>query len=140
MKMPPGSTAPAVLGAVAAGGALGAAARYGLATTWPVDGGFPWATLGTNLAGCLLIGVLMRLVTAHPRAHRLIRPFLGAGLLGGFTTFSIQTLETTNLFTRGRPWLAGGYALGTLVGAVVAVWIGGAVARPIAVRIAEDEP
>ena len=139
--MPPGSTAPAVLAVVATGGALGAAARYGVAAAWPTaDGGFPWATLATNLVGCLLIGVLMRLVTAHPRPHRLIRPFLGAGLLGGFTTFSVQTLETTNLITAERPWLAAGYALGTLAGGVTAVWLGGTAARPVATRVAGAAP
>ncbi|MFY1697096.1 MULTISPECIES: fluoride efflux transporter FluC [unclassified Solwaraspora] len=135
MKLPAGSVSPAVLTAVAVGGAVGAAARYGIALTWPVAAdGPPWPTLVTNLVGCTLIGVLMRVVTARPRPHRLLRPLLGAGLLGGFTTFSIQTLEVAELFATGRPWLAGGYALGTLAAALVAVLIGGAAARPVADR------
>ncbi|MDG4763089.1 CrcB family protein [Solwaraspora sp. WMMD406] len=136
--MPPRSTAPAVLAAVAVGGAIGAAARYGLAAGWPVPAdGFPWPTLATNLVGCALIGVLMAVVAASRRPHRLLRPFFGAGLLGGFTTFSVQSLEVWNLVDAGRPWSAGGYALGTLVGALASVWLGGMLARPWAVRLAE---
>ncbi|ROO52551.1 CrcB protein [Micromonospora sp. Llam0] len=136
--MPRGSAAPAVLAVVAVGGAAGAAARYGIAAGWPgpAEGGLPWPTLVTNLVGCALIGVLMRLVTAVPRPNRLLRPFLGAGVLGGFTTFSVQTLEVADLLAAGRPGLAAGYALGTLAGALVAVWLGGAAARPLADRIA----
>ncbi|WBC00482.1 MULTISPECIES: CrcB family protein [unclassified Solwaraspora] len=136
--MPRGSTAPLVLAAVAVGGAVGAAARFGIAAGWPgpVEAGPPWPTLVTNLVGCALIGVLMRVVTAVPRPHRLLRPFLGAGVLGGFTTFSVQTLEVADLLAAGRPWLAGGYTLGTLVGALGAVWLGGAAARPLADRLA----
>ncbi|WFE24402.1 CrcB family protein [Solwaraspora sp. WMMD937] len=136
--MPRGSAAPTVLAAVAVGGAAGAAARYGIAASWPgsAEDGLPWPTLVTNVVGCALIGVLMRVVTAVPHPHRLLRPFLGAGVLGGFTTFSVQTLEVADLLAAGRPWLAGGYALGTLVGALVAVWLGGSAARPTADRLA----
>ncbi|MDG4774134.1 CrcB family protein [Solwaraspora sp. WMMD792] len=126
---------------MAVGGAAGAAARYGIAASWPgpAEDGLPWPTLVTNFVGCALIGVLMRVVTAVPHPHRLLRllrPFLGAGVLGGFTTFSVQTLEVADLLAAGRPWLAAGYALGTLAGALVAVWLGGAAARPLADRIA----
>ncbi|MFY1635395.1 fluoride efflux transporter FluC [Solwaraspora sp. WMMB335] len=135
--IPTGSVTPALLAAVAGGGALGALARYGLATAWPATpGSVPWSTLVTNLAGCFLIGFLMQLVTTHPRPHRLLRPFLGAGVLGGFTTFSIQSLEVRDLLAAGRPWLASGYAAGTLVGALSAVWLGRAFARPVAIRLA----
>lgn len=68
----------AVLAAISAGGALGAAARYGLSVAWPHrPGTFPWATFVTNVSGCLLIGVLMVLVTQVWAAHRLLRPFSG---------------------------------------------------------------
>ncbi|MFE1783973.1 fluoride efflux transporter FluC, partial [Streptomyces sp. NPDC059506] len=79
----------AVLGAVAVGGALGAAARHGAALLWPVPAGaFPWSTLGVNAVGSGLIGVLMVLVAERGAGHPLVRPFLGTGVLGGFTTFS----------------------------------------------------
>ncbi|MDW5328545.1 fluoride efflux transporter CrcB [Plantactinospora sp. KLBMP9567] len=113
-----------VFAVVALGGALGAAGRYGLVVLWPhAPTGVPWATLLTNLSGCALIGLLMRLVTtAAP--HRLVRPFLGTGILGGFTTFSTYAVETRGLLAAGRPGVAVGYLLGTLAGALVAVRLG----------------
>ena len=41
-----------------------------------------------NTSGCLLIGVLMVLIVEARQGHRLVRPFLGVGVLGGYTTFS----------------------------------------------------
>jgi crcB protein len=114
-----------VVAAVALGGALGAVTRYGIAVAWPhTPAGFPWATLVTNLTGCALIGVLMQVVETRVARHRLVRPFLGTGVLGGFTTFSTYAVEARGLVAAGRPGLALGYLLGTLAGAVVAVRLG----------------
>ncbi|MEV4627609.1 fluoride efflux transporter CrcB [Micromonospora sp. NPDC049523] len=115
-----------VLAVVAAGGALGAAARYGVATAWPTPSGhFPWTTLIINLTGCALLGILMAYVTGRIAPHRLVRPFLGTGVLGGYTTFSTYAVETRGLLAADRPLLACGYVLGTLAGALTAVWLGG---------------
>jgi fluoride exporter len=114
-----------VLAAVAAGGAVGATTRYGLALAWPAPpGGLPWATLVTNLAGCALLGALMQVITTRIAPHRLVRPFLGTGVLGGFTTFSTYAVEARDLLAAGRPGPAAGYVVGTLVGALVAVRLG----------------
>ncbi|MFY1674313.1 fluoride efflux transporter CrcB [Plantactinospora sp. WMMB334] len=114
-----------VFAVVALGGALGSAGRYGLAVAWPhATAGVPWATLATNLTGCALIGLLMRLVTTRAGVHRLVRPFVGTGILGGFTTFSTYAVETRGLLAAGRPGVATGYLLGTLAGALVAVRLG----------------
>lgn len=122
---------PAVLGVVAAGGALGASTRYALALAVPWGGsGVPWATLTANVLGCLLIGVLMGVLVRHgppgpePAVHRLVRPFLGVGVLGGFTTFSTTLLESARLAGGGGPWEAAGYLLGTTVAALLAVHVG----------------
>jgi fluoride exporter len=115
----------AVLGVIAAGGVVGSLARYGLSRAWPAPaGGLPWATLVTNVAGCLLIGVLMVLVTDVWAAHRLIRPFLGVGLLGGFTTFSAYAEQSRALLAGGRAAAGLGYLTGTLVTALLAVQVG----------------
>jgi CrcB protein len=115
-----------VLVAVAVGGALGSAARYGLEAAWPTGpGGFPWATLIINLTGCALLGALMQVIATRIAPHRLVRPFLGTGVLGGFTTFSTYAVETRGLLAAGRPALAAAYALGTLAGALAAVRLGG---------------
>jgi CrcB protein len=86
-----------VLLVVAVGGALGALARYGVAQALPIRGGaLPVGTMLVNVAGCLLLGLL---VGARPDA-RWLRPFLGTGVLGGFTTFSTFALETDRLLDR----------------------------------------
>ncbi len=75
--------------AVALGGGIGSVLRYALARAIPVHGhGFPVATLVTNLAGSLLLGALVVAVTEIWAPHPLLRPLLGTGVLGGFTTFS----------------------------------------------------
>ncbi|MFF5784157.1 fluoride efflux transporter CrcB [Streptomyces sp. NPDC012693] len=122
-----------VVGAVAAGGALGATARYGTALLWPTpEGAFPWTTFTVNASGCALLGVLMVLLT-EPRAdpHPLLRPFLGTGLCGGFTTFSTYCLDTERLLSAGDPARGLLYLGVTLVTALVAVWAGFTAARAV---------
>ena len=73
-----------ILLAIAAGGALGGAARFGLNSLWPTSpGGFPWSTFVENVTGALLLGVLVVFLVDVWRPRRYVRPFLGVGLLGG---------------------------------------------------------
>jgi CrcB protein len=114
-----------VLGAIAVGGALGALARYGLASALPrAQDQLPWATFLTNVSGCLLIGTLMVLITEVWSAHRLIRPFLGVGVLGGYTTFSTYTGEVQQLVALGAARTGLIYLLATPVAALAAVYLG----------------
>ncbi|MFI6503773.1 fluoride efflux transporter FluC [Nonomuraea typhae] len=106
-----------VLAAVSAGGVAGSLARFWLQSWWPSV----WTTLVINVAGCLLIGVLMALVQGM---HRLARPFLGVGVLGGFTTFSAYVIEARALAGQGSFGAAALYLAGTMAGALVAVWCG----------------
>ena len=111
-----------VLAVIAVGGGLGALARYGLALELPTrPGQFPWGTFVTNVTGCFLIGVLMVLITEVWSAHRLVRPFLGVGFLGGYTTFSTYAVETRGLLAPGEVLSAFAYLAGTLMAAMVAV-------------------
>ncbi|MFD7842097.1 fluoride efflux transporter CrcB [Nocardia sp. NPDC059764] len=111
----------AILTVISIGGAIGALARYGLAQVWPTPAhGFPWATFATNVLGCFLIGVLMVIVTELRTAHPLVRPFLGVGILGGFTTFSTYANETRALLEPGTVATAFSYLAATLVGALLA--------------------
>jgi CrcB protein len=115
----------AVLGMISVGGALGALTRYGLAVAWPHrPDQFPWATFVTNVSGCLLIGVLMVLITEVWSAHRLLRPFLGVGVLGGFTTFSTYTVDIQQLVAAGAARTGLVYLAGTLAAALAAVYAG----------------
>lgn len=93
----------AVLATIAAGGVLGAEARAGIAALWPAgSGGFPVATLLINATGCLLIGVLMVLLIEVRGRHPLTRPFLGVGVLGGYTTFSGYAVDAQRLLAGGH--------------------------------------
>ncbi|WP_345217408.1 CrcB family protein [Georgenia halophila] len=119
-----------VLTVIALGGAVGALARYGLALALPHGAGaFPWATWVTNVVGCLLVGVLMGAIDVAGRPHRLLRPFLGVGLLGGFTTFSTYTVEVHELLDAGALTTAFAYLAGTVLAALAAVAAGLALTR-----------
>ena len=126
-----------VLAVIAAGGATGSLARWGLTLLLPHPAGaFPWATFVANVSGCGLIGVLMVCVIELWPPSRYVRPFLGVGVLGGFTTFSTYMLDARSLLVAGRPAVAGGYVFGSLAAGLAAVWTGVTVTRA-AVRTVE---
>ncbi|CAN5201090.1 N/A [soil metagenome] len=110
---------------VAAGGALGALARYGIAT-WVQGrsgGTFPWGTLAVNLSGSFLLGL------ALPVLERLalgleVRALVAVGLLGAFTTFSTFSYEAVQLLQAGEWVRAGGYVFGSVVLGLLGVTIG----------------
>jgi CrcB protein len=120
---------PAV-GAVAAGGTIGALARWavGLALP-PAPGGFPAGTFAINVGGGLLIGALLVVLTELTTPHPLLRPFLATGILGGFTTFSTYAVDVQHLVSAGRVGIAAAYLFGTPAAALVATWAGMALAR-----------
>ena len=113
-----------VLAVIAVGGATGAAVRYLIGQEWPTpEGAFPFGTLAINVLGCALIGILMVLITDVWSRQRLIRPFLGTGLLGGFTTFSAYTVGVQRLIAGAHPDIAFLYLIITPVTALLAVWV-----------------
>lgn len=120
----------AVLAAIAAGGVLGAEARAGIAALLPTGtGGFPVSTLLINVTGCLLIGVLMVLVAEARRGHPLTRPFLGVGVLGGYTTFSGYAVDAQRLLAGGHVATALAALAVTPVLALLAVTVAASVTR-----------
>ncbi|WP_024874507.1 fluoride efflux transporter CrcB [Saccharomonospora piscinae] len=122
--------------AVSLGGGLGAAARYGVTLAWPTTAGsFPWAVWSVNVAGCALLGVVLVLVTEVRDAHRLLRPFLGTGVLGGFTTFSTYAVDAQALVQAGRPGLALTSAAATLVAALASVWLAVTATRAVSRQV-----
>jgi len=108
------------LAAVAAGGVLGALARYGISAAWDSV----WAVWAVNVTGCFLIGALMVVIDRRP-VSALLRPFVGVGVLGGYTTFSTAMVDVQ----RGAGLL---YLGATLVAALVAVWLGTLLAEAVA--------
>ena len=112
-----------VFAAIAAGGAIGATARYLIGREWPTPAGaFPASTLAINVLGCALIGVLMVLITDVWSRQRLLRPFLGTGVLGGFTTFSTYAVDIQRLGAGAHLGTALLYLAVTPIGALLAVW------------------
>jgi CrcB protein len=115
---------------IAAGGVLGALARQGLWAAFPHRAGaFDWTTLGINTGGCFLIGTLMTAITEIRHAHRLAGPFLGVGVLGGFTTFSAYIVDIQKSITTGAPRTGLAYLAITPAAAMLAVYAGVTVTR-----------
>ena len=138
---PPAAPQGRVLAAVAAGGALGALARYGALVLWPTPrGGFPWTVFVVNVSGCALIGALMVLTVERGRVtHPLVRPFLGVGVLGGFTTFSTYAAGVSDLLVRQEVLTAMAYAAVTAAAALGAVRAAAAATRAWLDRSASGE-
>lgn len=110
-----------VVAVIGVGGALGSLARYGVNEALPYAGGFPLSTLLENVVGSLLLGALLVVLTELRTPHRLARPFLGTGVLGGFTTFSTYAVDS---ITRETAAVAGFYVVLTLAAALTASWAG----------------
>lgn len=85
--------------AIAAGGAIGALARYGvtLLLAHRIGTSFPWGTLAVNGAGSLLLGLLVGLADADPRLPPAAKALVGTGFCGAFTTFSTFSVETVRM-------------------------------------------
>ncbi len=119
-----------VLAAVALGGAFGSLARWWLGGSVPPGAGeVPWATLVENVSGSLLLGALMVLVVEGRVRWRLARPFLGVGVLGGWTTFSAYALEARELVVEDRAVAALGYVAGSVLAGLAAAFAGMVLAR-----------
>jgi len=121
-----------VLLVVALGGALGSLGRWGLGEALAGSGPFPWGTFVENAAGSFALGVLVVVLLERWPRSRYLRPFLGVGVLGGFTTFSTYALDLRTLVAADRVALAGTYLVGTLAAALLSAWLGIAAARRVA--------
>ena len=124
---------------VAAGGLLGAPARYGVGQLLPPDkDGFPWSTFLINVSGALLLGVLVELLRERFPPNRYARAFFGTGFLGAYTTFSTYMAETVLLAKDGYVARATAYLLGSLVAGLFAAWLGIVIGRIITIGRGRD--
>jgi CrcB protein len=106
-----------LLTAIGVGGALGTVARYEIELHWRTasDYAWSWATFTANLSGAFLLGLLVSLVARHRPTSHYLRPALGTGVLGGWTTFSTYEVETVLRLDHRHAVLGVAYALVTLV-------------------------
>jgi CrcB protein len=113
------------------GGAIGAGFRYHVSriALMHMGPGFPWGTWIINLLGGLLMGVLAGSLAKIADGGEPLRLFLGVGVLGGFTTFSAFSLETYNMMTRGDYGMAGSYAVSSVAGSILMLFMGVLLAR-----------
>jgi CrcB protein len=101
-------------------GAAGALCRYGIGLSVG-SLRFPWVTLGINVAGSFLLGLLLQITDARGWSPDVTVP-LAVGFLGAFTTFSTFTSETHLLLRADRTGTALAYAVASVgVGLVAAV-------------------
>ncbi|MBW3570731.1 MAG: fluoride efflux transporter CrcB [Gemmatimonadetes bacterium] len=118
---------------VALGGAAGSLLRYaaGQAVGPARPGAFPWHTFAVNVAGSLLLGLVVALVPRDDPHH--LRALLAAGFCGGLTTFSTFGHETVALLQSRAYGLAVAYAGGSflvaLTAVVLGIWAGGRLAQ-----------
>ena len=117
--------------AVAVGGAVGSVLRF-LTSNWVVE---HWprhyylATFAVNLLGCFLIGFLSAYFLLRSDLPLVLRTGLTVGVLGGLTTFSSFSLEVLRLLEAGQLGVAAGYLLSSVVGGLLAAWLGMSLAR-----------
>ncbi len=112
-------------------GALGAMARYKL-DDWisarSADS-FPWGTFAVNVSGSFALGLSFTLLTERFSPHPDLRLALTVGFLGGYTTLSTFALETQRLAEDGALGLALVNVFASIGAALIAVWLGAALAR-----------
>lgn len=122
--MSPSASLPFTLLAIAVGAVLGAWARWGLGLWLNRPGAaLPMGTLVANLAGGLLIGMLLALIERRPEWSTL-RPLLVTGFLGALTTFSTFSAESIGLLQRGAYGSALLHSAAHLLGSVAATAVG----------------
>jgi CrcB protein len=108
------------------GGALGAMARFTLATAvfkW-MGKAYPYGTLSVNLIGSFAIGAAYVWLVEHEFGGDAHRHLIMVGFLGAFTTFSTCSLESLTLLQQGRVMAFLSYIALSLIGCMLATTLG----------------
>ena len=111
---------------VAAGGAIGAVGRYALQQWLPTDT-LPWGTMTANLAGSLLLGILLGAAAAGATVSDEAILLFGTGVLGAFTTMSAFAVDTIRL-AESSPSSTAIMVATTILGSITLAWVGWRVA------------
>jgi fluoride exporter len=119
---------PSALAWVFAGGVVGTALRYEIENLLPHDAsGWPWATFLINLSGAFILGGLLEALARlgdDSGWRQRARLCAGTGGCGAFTTYSTFALEVVSLGRHGHLQTAVGYGVLSVVGGLVAAWLG----------------
>lgn len=118
---------------ISLGGVAGTLSRYGL-EGWiqsRTSSGFPLGTLIVNLAGSMLLGFILRLATGAALISPDVRAGLTIGFCGAFTTMSTFSYESVTLLNDGDYLRVALYMSATILGCVVAVVLGTALANKL---------
>jgi fluoride exporter len=117
---------------VAAGSAVGGAARFALSSFIQQRAGtFPVGTLIVNITGSLILGFLMRYALGSTSVSAETRALLTTGFCGGYTTFSTFSYETVTLIQDGDYRRAATYVMVSVVVSLVAALVGIAAANQL---------
>jgi CrcB protein len=117
------------------GGCGGGLSRYEIGRRWPsTSGSFPWDTFWVNLSGAFALAVVVTLVTVSARPRWFVRPLLGTGFIGAYTTFSALVTSIDLLVVHGHVALAVAYSIGSVVLGSASVLLGFLLARWAAAR------
>lgn len=109
---------------VAAGSAFGGVCRYLVSALLNSPAGFPWGTLGVNVLGSLVIGLLSGWLAHGTGNAAEIRAFAVVGFCGGFTTFSTFSNEAFRMLERSQWGMLAGYVAASLLAGFAAVGFG----------------
>ena len=113
---------------VGGAGLAGVLARYGLTRLTLHTEALLWTTVGINVVGSFLLGLL----AAEHWFSRDVREAIGVGFLGGFTTFSTFSVQAVLEVDGGRPEKAVAYVIGSVAGGIAAATAGYVLGRRLA--------
>ena len=123
----------AILGAVFVGGCVGGAGRYAVTRAWPTPAhGFPWATFVINASGAFVLAALLVVVNDVLPPTTYVRPLLGTGFCGAWTTFSSIAASTDQLVAHGHPGTGVLYLISSLAAGLSAAVLGLIAGRQLA--------
>ena len=121
-----------MLAAIFVGGCGGGLARYALNEAWPAGAAaFPWTIFWINTAGAFMLAAVI-VIAADVLPSRYLRPLLGTGFCGAFTTFSSIVVTVDELTAHDHPGVAGTYLAASIGAGLAAAWLGLVAGRAIA--------
>lgn len=111
---------------VGTGSFIGGAMRFLISTyiKGACGQGFPWGTLGVNLLGCLLFGIIFAIFSKNYSADKTLYLLLATGFCGGFTTFSAFANESVELLQNGQMLVFIGYVTTSVAAGILLIALG----------------